>query len=52
MVEPTHAELSIGRQWDLLGLARSSYYYQPASARAENLHFRRLLDEQYLRTPF
>ena len=44
--------LSIVRQCELLGLPRSSYYYQPAPASAENLHYMRLIDEQYLRTPF
>jgi putative transposase len=51
-VEPAHPELSTGRQCELVGLARSSYYYQPAPANAENLALMRLLDEQYLRTPF
>jgi putative transposase len=36
----------------LLGLARSSYYYEPVEDREENLHLMRLLDEQYTRTPF
>jgi putative transposase len=40
------------RQCELLGLARSSYYYQPIPARPENLALMRLLDEQYWRTPF
>ena len=52
LVEPTHPKLSIERQCDLVGLARSSYYYQPAPANAADLHLMRLLDEQYLRTPF
>jgi putative transposase len=36
----------------LLGLARASYYYQPATESALNLELMRLLDEQYLKTPF
>ena len=52
LVEPAHPDLSIERQCDLLGLARSSYYYHPAPAKPEDLHLMRLLDEQYLRTPF
>lgn len=47
-----HGEISIGRQCELLDLARSSYYYQPVGESAENLHLMRLLDEQYTRTPF
>ena len=52
MIEPTHPELSIVRQCDLVGLARSSYYFQGAPESEENLHLMRLLDEQYTRTPF
>jgi len=52
LIEPAHGELSIVRQCELLGLSRSSYYYQPAQESTENLHYMRLVDEQYLRTPF
>ena len=52
MIEPGHPELSIVQQCQLLGLARSSYYYQPAPESEENLQVMRLLDEQYTRTPF
>jgi putative transposase len=52
LIEPAHPELSIARQCDLLALPRSSWYYQPAGERAENLVLMRLLDEQYTRTPF
>ncbi len=44
--------LSIVQQCELLGLARSSYYYEPVPEREENLRLLRLLDEQYTRTPF
>jgi putative transposase len=40
------------QQCQLLGLARSSYYYQPVPESEENLQLMRLLDEQYTRTPF
>jgi putative transposase len=36
----------------LLGLNRSSLYYQPTGKNEENLILMRLLDEQYTRTPF
>jgi putative transposase len=36
----------------LLGLSRAGYYYQARPEREENLELMRLLDEQYLRTPF
>lgn len=52
LMEPEHPQISIVRQCELLGLSRSSYYYQGAQESAENLHVMRLLDEQYTRTPF
>ena len=52
MIEPTHPELSLRRQCELLGLARATYYYQPAGESELNLRLMRLLDEQYLKTPF
>jgi putative transposase len=51
-VEEDHPELSIRRQCELLGLPRSSFYYEAIPESAENLHLLRLLDEQYLKTPF
>ena len=47
-----HAELSVRRQCELLGLHRSSWYYQPALETAENLRLMRRLDEQYTAHPF
>src|SRR5690606_39315836 len=52
LVEPDHPALSLRRQCELLGLNRSSLYYEPVGESAENLHLMRLIDEQYLRTPF
>ncbi len=52
LIEPEHPEVTIAQQCDLLGLARSSYYYQPIGETEENLHVMRLLDEQYTKTPF
>ena len=40
------------RQCELLGLSRSSFYYEPAVASPLNLALMRLIDEQYTRTPF
>jgi len=51
-IEPDHPQLSIVAQCDLLGLPRSSYYYEPVPESAENLALMRLIDEQYLATPF
>lgn len=52
LIEPSHPELSLRRQCELVGLNRSSWYYQPASESPLNLLLMRLLDEQYTRTPF
>ena len=52
LIEPAHPQISIARQCELLGLARSSSYYQEVPEREENLLLMRLLDEQYTRTPF
>ncbi len=40
------------RQCELLGLSRSGLYYEPAVASTANLRLMRLIDEQYLKTPF
>jgi putative transposase len=42
----------VAAQCELLELARSTYYYEPASESAENLVLMRRIDEQYLNTPF
>ena len=52
LVEPNHPELSIRRQCELLDLNRATYYYVPATESSLNLTLMRLIDEQYLRTPF
>lgn len=52
LIDLAHDELSIRRQCQLLGLNRSSWYYQGVGETAENLRLMRLIDEQYLETPF
>ena len=44
--------MSIARQCDLVGLPRSTYYYQAQGESAENLHLMRLLDHLYTATPY
>ena len=44
--------MTIERQCQLLGLPRSTYYYQPRPESAENLRLMRRLDELYLECPF
>ena len=51
-IEQDYSNISIARQCDLLGLARSSYYYCATGESEENLLLMRLLDEKYTRTPF
>jgi len=52
MIETNHPELSIRRQCQLIGLNRATYYTQPAGETSFNLRLMRVIDEQYLRTPF
>jgi putative transposase len=52
LVEAQHPQLRVSRQCELLSLARSSFYYEPATESEENLLLMRLIDEQYTRTPF
>lgn len=51
MLERSESTLPLTRQCQLLDLARSSVYYQPAGASQEDLHLMALLDKQYLATP-
>ena len=50
-VEPKHRKLSVRRQCELLGLNRSSWYYEAVGESAENLALMRRIDEQYLEKP-
>lgn len=52
LIEPEHVDISVGRQCELLGLARSTYYWKEASEDPLNLHLMRLIDEEYTRHPF
>jgi putative transposase len=45
-------KLSICKQCELLGVGRSSWYYQPREESAENLALMRALDKLYTRWPF
>ena len=49
---PDDPGLSIAHQCELIGLNRSTYYLLPATESEEDLRLMRLIDEQYLRTPF
>lgn len=56
LIDTNHKALSIIRQCELLGIARSSYYSAKEifmlSDTAENLVLMRLIDEEYTRHPF
>ncbi len=52
MIEPEHPSLSVVRQCELVSISRSSFYYQPADETAENLALMRLIDAQFLETPW
>lgn len=43
--------MSIRRQCDLLGLARATYYLEPAGESLENLKLMRIIDKQHLKRP-
>jgi putative transposase len=51
-VEPGHPQLSVRRQCELLGLNRSSLYYEPAGETPENLRLMRRIDQEYTAHPF
>jgi putative transposase len=52
MIDTDHPLLSIRRQCELIGLNRSTYYWQPASESPLNLQLMRLIDEEYTKAPF
>jgi len=52
LIDAEDPDLSIERQCELLGLSRSSFYYQSVRDDVYNEILMRLIDEQYTRTPF
>jgi putative transposase len=52
MIERGLPEISMRRQCELIGLNRSTLYYQPAGESEYNLELMRLIDRQYTQTPF
>lgn len=44
--------MSVRRQCELVGLSRSSWYYECATETTDNLRLMRQIDEEYLRHPF
>ena len=52
LVSVDHPGLPVLRQCELLGISRSGFYYAPVGDSDANLALMRLIDEQFLETPF
>ena len=52
MINPNHPGLSLVRQCELVSIARSSYYYTGKGESPLNLELMRVIDEQFLETPW
>jgi putative transposase len=52
MIDPAHPHLSVVRQCALVSIGRSTFYRAPTPDTAEHLALMRLLDEQFLETPW
>jgi putative transposase len=52
MINPNHPRLSIVRQCALVRIARSSHYHTGRGESPLNLDLMRLIDEQYMSTPW
>ena len=52
MLDPSACKLSLSAQCRLLGINRSTFYYRSRGIKPDDLKLMRLIDEQYLKTPF
>jgi putative transposase len=52
MIRSDHPRLSIVRQCELVAISRSGFYHRPAGETALNLELMRLIDAQFLETPW
>lgn len=52
MIEPNHPTLPITRQCALIGISRSAFYGGPRLESAENLALMRVVDQQFMETPW
>jgi putative transposase len=52
LIDESHGELSVSRQCELLGLPRSTWYYQGHGETEVTLELMRRIDAQYTKTPF
>ena len=52
MIDRDHPRLSIVRQCELVGIARSSYYYEAKGEDRLNLELMRVIDAPFMETPW
>ncbi len=52
MINPGHPRLSIVRQCELASISRSTFYRKPMAQNEATLRLMRLIDEQFLETPW
>jgi putative transposase len=52
MIEPNHSKLSIVSQCELVRISRSTFYYEGKGESGLNLELMRLIDEQFMETPY
>lgn len=52
MVDPKNKRMSISKQCRLLAVSRSGFYYERKGENPLNLKLMRLIDEQFLKTPY
>ncbi len=52
LIEPNHPDLPVVRQCQLVSISRSGFNYRPVGETAENLALMRIIDTQFLETPW
>ncbi len=52
MIQSKHSVLSTANQCKLVGMARSTYYFEPSGESDFTLNLMRMIDEQHLKTPW
>lgn len=52
MIEPSHPQLPVVRQCELVSISRSGFYHRPRGETPLNLELMRLIDAQFLETPW
>ena len=52
MIEPEHPSLSVVRQCELVSISRCGFYHRPQGETPLNLELMRLIDAQFLETPW